>query len=317
VSPSPRQRRRGGIVSIGDLVADVVVEVPALPIRAGDFQHVQHILLEPGGNANFLICASRLGAGVSALGNLGEDLWGGEIAALLALEEVDLSGAAVGGTTTVVVVLVGEGGDHAFVGMHGHGRPLSLDNRLRARLSSAQAVFASGYSLQDKRIAGFTLDAFPLAHQRGVRTFFDPGPAFMHQEPGVRAELLQSTDMLLLTEEELAGLEAGPVESVMEMGPGVVVVKRGANGCSVYTQAGESFDVEGLNVRVRDTTAAGDCFDAAFVVGVQQNRPLIECATIANAVGAAKVQKLGGGRNVPTLEEVRQIIDQFDLRIVL
>jgi len=31
----------------------------------------------------------------------------------------------------------------------------------------------------------------------------------------------------------------------------------------------------------------------------------------ANAMGAAKAQKLGGGRNVPTADQVRAVLKQF------
>lgn len=33
----------------------------------------------------------------------------------------------------------------------------------------------------------------------------------------------------------------------------------------------------------------------------------MESATVANRAGAATVQKVGGGRNVPTLKEVEQV----------
>jgi sugar/nucleoside kinase (ribokinase family) len=40
--------------------------------------------------------------------------------------------------------------------------------------------------------------------------------------------------------------------------------------------------------------------------------PLVACAKLANAMGAAKVKKLGGGRNVPTLAEIQQVLAQFE-----
>ncbi len=40
---------------------------------------------------------------------------------------------------------------------------------------------------------------------------------------------------------------------------------------------------------------------------------MAECAKLANAMGAAKVQKLGSGRSVPTLAEVRTVIGRFSI----
>jgi sugar/nucleoside kinase (ribokinase family) len=51
---------------------------------------------------------------------------------------------------------------------------------------------------------------------------------------------------------------------------------------------------------VRDTAAAGDSFDAAFIYAYLRGWPLSDIAAFANAMGAAKVQKLGSGSSVPT-----------------
>ena len=44
---------------------------------------------------------------------------------------------------------------------------------------------------------------------------------------------------------------------------------------------------------------------------------LRDCAILANAAGAAKVQKLGTGRAMPTRAEVQAVLDQFSVKIAL
>jgi sugar/nucleoside kinase (ribokinase family) len=90
-----------------------------------------------------------------------------------------------------------------------------------------------------------------------------------------------------------------------------VVVKKGAAGCRVLRGRDERVDVPGLTVTVRDTTAAGDCFDAGYLLAYLKGWPPVDCARLANCMGAAAVQKLGGGRNVPALQEVRRMISQM------
>ena len=80
------------IVSIGDLVADLIVSIPTLPAEAGHHQIAEEIQLEPGGGANLLIAGARLGYPMAAIGALGDDLWGYEVAGLIRSEGVDLSG---------------------------------------------------------------------------------------------------------------------------------------------------------------------------------------------------------------------------------
>jgi len=86
------------------------------------------------------------------------------------------------------------------------------------------------------------------------------------------------------------------------------VMKRGAGGCRVYTGDEQAVEVPGLAAPVRDTTAAGDCFDAAYIWAYIRGRSPEECARLANCAGAAAVGKLGGGGNVPSVEELRELI---------
>ena len=58
----------------------------------------------------------------------------------------------------------------------------------------------------------------------------------------------------------------------------------------------------GYPVDALDTTGAGDSLDAAVIDGYLRRLPLPALGTLANAVGAAKVLKLGTGRSVPTRE---------------
>jgi sugar/nucleoside kinase (ribokinase family) len=313
-SAAPRSagRFRPRIAAVGDLTADLIVEVPELPIRAGDFHLADEVLVEPGGSANLLILLSRLGAAAAALGALGTDLWGSRIYEILKAEGVGVSSIRRDGTTTTALVLVGAPGDHAFIGCFGKGDPLTLGEQEQRVLDGAEALFTSGYSLGEARLMSLTLEALDYAGLRGIPRFFDPGPSFGSLEPAVQQRVLSSCEFLLLTEEELGDLpHAVPASAHAAAGcTGVqtTVVKLGACGCRVAAANGEQTVVPAPPVTERDTTAAGDCFDAAFIWAYLDGRSLEDCARLANCAGAAAVQKLGGGRNVPTLAELRRMI---------
>jgi len=345
------------VVSIGDLTADLIVEVPDLPIRADDFFITEQMRLEPGGSANLLILLARLGAAAVALGTLGEDLWGGHVIQILESEGVDVSLIRREGTTTVALVLVDSRGRHSFVGSYGRGKALAFGVRETEAVAGAAALFASGYSLAETRLRDLTLAALEVAGRRGVPRFFDPGPAFAGLPPGVKRAALTGSDVLLLTEEELqevsrTGMEdvlpsalspifdgnpgpaaptvpaalsgpsvlaeaTGPADATGRSGPRTVVVKQGAAGCRVYMKSTAGADLPGLPVTLRDTTAAGDCFDAGYIWAHLKGRTPEQCAGLANIAGAAATGKLGGGRNVPTVEELRQLIPRtgWDIEI--
>ena len=290
------------IVAVGDLTADLIVEVPELPIRADDFLLAEQVGLEPGGSANLLILLARLGASAVALGTLGADLWGDQVYQILKSEGVDPSPIRREGTTSVALVLVDARGRHSFVGSYGKGKPLLLGDRETRIIIGADALFTSGYSLAEARLRNLTLQALEVAGQAGIPRFFDPGPAFKSLQPEVQRRALACSDVMLLTEEELLELSLS--------GPHTVVVKRGAAGCRVYAEGSEAVEIPGLTGPVRDTTAAGDCFAAGYIWAKLQGRCPEECARLANCAGAAAVGKLGGGRNVPTVEELRELILQ-------
>ena len=71
----------------------------------------------------------------------------------------------------------------------------------------------------------------------------------------------------------------------------------------------------GFPVKVCDTSAAGDSFDAAFIYAYIQQWPLRQITAFANAMGAAKVRKFGTGRQVPTSDEVRQVLEEFSVSV--
>ena len=341
------------VVAIGDLTADLIIEVPDLPIRADDFLIAEQMRLEPGGSANLLILLSRLGAAAAALGTLGEDLWGEQVFQVLESEGVDVSLIRREGTTTVALVLVDGRGRHSFVGSYGKGKPLAFGAREREAAAGAEALFASGYSLSETRLRDLTLEALEAAGQSEIPRFFDPGPVFAGLPSGEQRRALACSDVLLLTEEELrelsravmegllpstvshiytgkSGAESAagagsaaqaspaapaapagptaPADAAGRSGPRTVVVKRGAAGCRVYTDATVGADLPGLPVTLRDTTAAGDCFDAGYIWAHIKGRSPEQCARLANIAGAVAVGKLGGGRNVPTVEQLRELI---------
>jgi sugar/nucleoside kinase (ribokinase family) len=304
------------IISLGDLVADVIVSIPHLPAEAGRHQIAAEIRVEPGGGANFLIAGARLGQSMAAIGALGDDEWGHRVEAMITAEGVDLSHVIHNGTTTIVLVLVGQSGGHVFLGAYGHGSPIELSQSGLDLIKNAGAIFFAGYTLTETRLLDMTLQAIEVAHRHGVPIFFDPGPQLGDVPADIRARILPLLEVVFTTEEELPLLTpAGTIAAVLAAGVQTVVLKRGGQGCAAFTAAAPEPQVEvsGLPVTVVDTSAAGDSFNAGFMVGAMRGWSLADCAHLANAVGAAKVQKLGGGRSVPTLAEVDAILRRFDI----
>ncbi len=304
------------IVVLGDLVADLVVRIPSFPITAAQLQRVEHLSLGPGGAGNVAIMAARLGLSVGCLGEVGDDRFGELVLEGLKAEGIDVSGVVLtpGGETPVAGVLVDRSGEPAYLGYPGRPAVRSLPMEWKARLTAAQAVFADGW-VDDDRTPGLILEGMRLAAGAGVPCFFDPGPGNPLHDLSWHREVGMLARVVLATEEEAFRLSAlvDPFESARELlrrGAEMVVLKRGAAGCAILR--GEELHVSpGFRVESRDTTGAGDSLDAAVIYAFLRGLRLEDMGTLANAVGAAKVMKLGTGRNLPTSAEVQAVLDRF------
>jgi ribokinase len=83
-----------------------------------------------------------------------------------------------------------------------------------------------------------------------------------------------------------------------------VVVKLGAGGCYIF-EKGRGLRVPGFKVKVEDTSAAGDVFNAAFTYGLLHRATFSHAALLANAAAAIKVTELGGGEEAASERQLK------------
>jgi ribokinase len=310
------------VISVGDLVTDIVISIPNLPVNAAENQIVDKIQFEPGGAGNFLIAGARLDLSMQSLGVVGNDNFSAAIHDILKSEGVDISSVIKqqDGTTTTVFVLVDNDGQHVFLGQYGEGPELTLSNDWKSALQLADAVQFWGYTLREKRLLPSFLEAMQFTYNQNRTVFFDPGP---YMEAATKDQLkfvLSNSHILLLTDEELPHMCCGKtgqlaVEYLLSSSIKMVCVKHGPKGCSIYTNNEQSHH-PGFPVTARDTTAAGDSFAAAFIYAYLQKWPLSQISEFSNAMGAAKVEKFGSGRQVPTAADIFQILSRFNSTLI-
>ncbi len=295
------------IATVGSLVVDLIVPIPELPVRPFEHQAGETLWVEPGGLGNVLVTAARLGMQAAALGWAGDDFYGERALALLAGEGVDVSRVERVGSSRVCLVLVDSAGRHVFLGVAGLPGPERVPQSWRTVLRGVPWVLSDGYTLVAN--PDLALESFALARDAGgVTTVFDPGPLIPQTRPSVMATMLRDSSIVLLTEDEAAmlverGAPAQMAQALLARGPRLVCLKRGAQGAVVATPA-DTFSQPAFPVQVRDTSGAGDAFDAAFIAGLANGLGVRQAVSLANGVGAVAVSKLGTGTRLPTREEV-------------
>ena len=73
------------------------------------------------------------------------------------------------------------------------------------------------------------------------------------------------------------------LECLAELAP-LIIIKLGEQGV-IARRGAETFSVPAIRVKVIDTTAAGDCFNAGFVFGHLNRKPLETCLGYGNICG--------------------------------
>ncbi len=310
------------VIILGDILADYAIRVEQLRIAPKDLQRVSYLALGPGGACNVAIMASHLGLSVSALGEVGHDLFGEIVLEGLAAEGVDVSRVIVTpeARTPVANVLVDEQGEPAYLGFPGSLRIMTLPDEWRPFIGEAQALYTDGWVDQTGEV-DIIMEALRVAHEAGVPSFFDPGPGNPKIDNRWHVEAAALATVLLATEEEARRLsgEADPVNSARKLLAGgcrLVVIKRGMAGCFLLT-ADKLHIAPGLPVNALDATGAGDSLGAAVMYGYLNRFDLEKMGDLGNATGAAKVLKLGTGHNMPTVAEVNAMLARFGSRVKL
>lgn len=257
-----------------------------------------------GQAANTMAALAKMGFEVGLAGKVGRDPDSDFL--LDSLESVDRSAIRRDDRSGVCLCLVSPGGERTNIVLPNANDSLEYSEIDRPYLENSRFLYLSSFAGEKPFAAQKTL----VTELKGETTIcLDPGEIYARKAPGALDALLRRSRFLFLTERELATLagQDGPAggRDLLDIGPKVIVIKKGAAGAMVITKDWE-FSVPARSAEVRDTTGAGDVFAAAFLAALLLNRPLAECAKIANEAAVMSVS--GYGRDsYPT----RQNLDDF------
>jgi ribokinase len=250
------------------------------------------------------------------IGRVGYDLFADHLKASLAAAGVDVTAVHATKTqaTGVALITVDRAGQNSIVVAGGANGELAA-----ADVEAMRPVFRGA------RLALFQLEtpldtvagALALARQEGLTTMLDPAPA----QP-LSPELLAQVDILTPNESEALGLLGRPparvspaeaiemAEALRRMGPKTVIVKLGDQGCLSHDGTTPAH-IAGFAVEVRDTTAAGDTFNAALAVSLAECAPIAHALRFANAAAAISVTRAGAQASAPSRREVDAFLESL------
>jgi sugar/nucleoside kinase (ribokinase family) len=304
------------VVVLGDLIADLAIHIPSFPVLAQDLKPISYLEIGPGGATNIAIMAARFGLPVACLGEVGRDSFGDTVRAGLEREGIRTANMISNpeSKTPVAGVIVDERREPAYLGYSGNLTVRALPGEWEPVITGADTLFADGW-VEIPEMPHMILDAFRLARRAGVKTYFDPGPGNPAFDLGWHVEAAELADVLLVNEQEaerIADLDEPHMAArfLVKHGSEMVVLKQGARGMTLFSRT-EEVHASGYKVEPLDFTGAGDSVTGAVLYGLAKGLDLATIGSLANATGAAKVQKRGTGLNMPTLDEIRAVLARF------
>lgn len=291
--------REFDILGIGDADVDIMIRVPHFPAHD---EKVKGVILDqcPGGIiSNFLCAASRFGAHCAGIVRVGGDERGTMALKDLRRHGVDVSHSICypnSHTYFTVSCIDASGEKNMLVCLDGSTQPEITDIPFPFLGHTRYVHMIGTYAdlvlavAREKKKYGFCLSLDIEQQEKPIA-------------PEKIREILSLTDICFPNEKGLEyftgtkEIEAGAAW-MREQGCGIVAVTLGGKGVYVCAQD-ESFFVPAFQVDVKDTTGAGDTFNACFLASYAKGYPMRECAHLATAAAAIQIQSVGARKGMP------------------
>ena len=326
--------RKPRILVVGSFVMDVIATTEKVP-RSAQTVYGKSFHMAPGGKgANQALQCARLGAQVTMMGCVGDDLFGEKLIEPLKSAGVDVSHVLVrpgvsSGVGHVTLEVTEHSAQNRIIVIPGANRTLTVDEVawIQDEIGTYDMVL-----LQLEVPLEVNRTVARWAKEAGVPVMLNPAPA-----TDLDDELLRYVTYLTPNEQEasmetglpLASDENGPCRAdlqkiaaaLWDKGVEHVIITLGGSGSAV---------VQGSSIRyipcvhmdhVADPTAAGDSFVGALSVGLTVGLPQREALAFASHTAAITVSRMGAMPSLPTLDEVLALLRQrnysgFDLSLL-
>ncbi len=298
------------IIVIGSLNMDCVFETPFIP-RAGETIAGRNLSTLPGGKgANEAYAAEKLGSHVALIGAVGDDSFGETLLENLRSVGVDIEGVSVlkGKATGEAFVNVDPQGENAIVvlaGANGLVDKEMIDQNIH--LIEEADIILIQFEIPFETVS-YVKD---LAADMGKTLILDPAPA----RTNVPDTFWNGIDYIKPNQRELEVLTGQPVRDqeeirmaaqvMVEKGVKHVIASMGADGCLLATSTSQMI-YPAPSVRAVDTTAAGDCFMAAFAVALSEGKSVEDAIDYAQRAAAISVTRRGAQPSMPSRQEVER-----------
>lgn len=293
---------------VGSLNMDLVTQASRFAAPGETILGQQFKTFMGGKGANQAVAAARLGAQVSLIGAVGDDAFGTELLQGLKQEGVNTEGVLVlpqahTGIASITVagadnhIIVVAGANHALTPAHILAQAQTIQN--------ADAVLC-----QLEIPLDCVEQAAELCQHAQVPFILNPAPAQALPE-----QLWPFIDYLTPNEHELGLISkvatSADMATRLSALPATLILTHGKDGAYYLDADKQAFLQTSFAVDAIDSTGAGDTFNAAFAVYL--NEGLASAVHKACAAGAMAVTALGAQAGMPTATALTTFINTHSL----
>lgn len=287
-------------VVVGDFQAQLAVHAERLPRPHQTVSAHGFAAIGGGRGTTQAVTAARMGAAVTFIGRVGDDLNAGVAAHLFQREGIDAAHLTRDHSAPTGVTLTFTDPERKHLSAHAPGANQRLTasdvERAKAAIQGADVLITQlGVPLDAVRAA------LQIACDSGVKSVLKPTP-FTPIPP----ETLTLADVVTPNEAELRALALN-VAQKQKPPHQITVCTLGAQGAQWFRRENATITtgrVPGFVVRAVDVSGAGDVFSAALGVALAEGRALEDAIRFANAAAALSVMKRGGVGSIPARADV-------------
>ncbi len=300
------------VLAVGDACLDVIVTDLDKDINVHEIVHGNCAQVLPGGGFTTPAALQRLGVKVTWAADFGTDEISKYILNEISSEGIDLSySKIVNRNLRRISVSLSKESNRSFLSYQDKSPfiPAAFFGILNAK---AKIVYMPG------SLFGWMFDigAF-IAKKRKMKIVVDGNGVekyLLRQKKVKRA--LQKVDIFILNAAEACHLvEENDIQLAMKiLGKycKLIVVKNGRKG-ALALEKNKIIEVPAIPVNAKDTTGAGDCFNAGFIASWLSGFCLQECLQRANIVAGLSTTVAGGAAKTIHIEDVQFWMDKVYL----
>ena len=327
-------QRKPRIFVVGSFVMDVIATTERVP-PSGQTVYGKEFHMAPGGKgANQALQCARLGADVTMMGCVGDDLFGEMLLETPRAAGVDVSRVVVhkgvtSGVGHVTLEVTEHTAQNRIVVIPGANRTLTVDEVawVKDEIGTYDMVL-----LQLEVPLEVNRAVASWAKEAGVPVMLNPAPATElddellslvtyltpnEQEVSMETHLPLGTDEQGLKKDDLQKIAA----ALWSKGVENVIITLGGSGSAVVEADRIRYIPCVRMPHVADPTAAGDSFVGALSVGLSVGLSQEQALAFASHTAAITVSRMGAMPSLPTLEEVLTLMRErryqgFDLSLL-